>query len=141
LNKFFLHDAEKSLLEFIVEQDIVSGTIVSETGEPVPGVNIIVKGTTQGTTSDIEGRYSLDAPDDAILVYSFIGYVTQEIAVNQRSVIDVTLQSDVKQLEEVVVVGYGTQKRSDLTGSVGVVSADEILRAPVNNAIQGLQGR
>lgn len=141
LNKFFLHDAEKSLLEFIVEQDVVSGTIISETGEPVPGVNIIVKGTTQGTTSDIEGRYSLEAPEDAILVYSFIGYVTQEIPVNQRSVIDVTLQSDVKQLEEVVVVGYGTQKRSDVTGSVGVVSAEEILRAPVNNAIQGLQGR
>jgi|SRR5690606_28884146 len=141
LNKFFLHEAEKSLMEYNIRQSMISGTVTSDAGEAIPGVNIVVQGTTNGTTTDIEGRYSLDAPGDAILIFSSIGYTTQEVPVNQRSVIDIVMASDVKQLEEVVVVGYGTQKRSDVTGAVGVVSGEEILRAPVNNAIQGLQGR
>ncbi|MHA6246916.1 SusC/RagA family TonB-linked outer membrane protein [Pontibacter sp. CAU 1760] len=122
----------------------VRGTVKDEKGMALPGVTVVLKGTTIGASTNMEGKFELMLPDGAsnnILVLSFIGYTTQEIAVNGRSTINVTLQPDSKALEEVVVVGYGTQKKSDVTGSVGVVSAEELLKAPVTNALQGLQGR
>src|SRR5690606_11421860 len=90
----------------------VTGTVTTETGEPLPGVNVIEKGTTNGTTTDVNGRYSIMVPEgDVTLVFSFIGYVTQEVATRGRSSVDVVLTEDVQSLSEVVVVGYGTQKK------------------------------
>jgi TonB-dependent starch-binding outer membrane protein SusC len=120
----------------------VRGRVTDEEGQGLPGVNVLVKGTSTGTTTDVEGNYSISAPNEnSVLVFSYIGYATQEVALDGRNTVNVSLQSDVQSLNEVVVVGYGTQKRSDVTGAVATVSAEEILRAPVNNAIQGLQGR
>ena len=120
----------------------VSGTVTSATGESMPGVNIIQKGTTNGTATDADGRYSLSVSEgDAVLVFSFIGYTTQEVTVNGRSVIDVALAEDVLRLDEVVVVGYGTQKQVNVIGSVVTVSNEELATAPVSNISNALAGR
>jgi TonB-linked SusC/RagA family outer membrane protein len=123
-------------------QQTVTGTVTDETNTPLPGVNVLIKGSTVGTATDADGRYSIAVPDaNSVLVFSFIGYVTQEVPVGGQSQINVQLLTDVQTLSEVVVVGYGTQKRSDLTGSVGQVSGEEVLQRPVTNVLQGLQGR
>src|SRR5882762_4909677 len=104
----------------------VRGTVTSGTG-PMPGVNVIQKGTTNGTTTDAEGKYSLVVSEGgAVLVFSFIGYASQEVAINGRSVIDVALAEDVKSLEEVVVVGYGTREKRDVTTSISTMGKDKI---------------
>lgn len=93
----------------------VQGTVTSEAGTPMPGVNVILKGTTNGTSTDSDGKYSLNVPEgEATLIFSFIGYATQELTVNGRTVIDVVLLEDVSLLSDVVVVGYGTQNRKDM---------------------------
>ncbi|MCE6992621.1 TonB-dependent receptor [Dyadobacter sp. CY323] len=120
----------------------VDGKVTGSNGEAVPGVNVVVRGTTTGSSTNGNGEYSVNAPDkDAVLVFSFIGYVTQEIPVNGRSLINVTMETDVQALGEVVVVGYGTQKRSDLTGSVTSIKADDIKNLPVRSLTEALQGR
>ena len=120
----------------------VSGVVRSGKGETMPGVNVIVKGTSNGTTTDAEGKYSLSVLEDgAVLVFSFIGFTTQEVAVNGRSVVDVVLVEDVQSLEEVVVVGYGEQKKVNLTGSVSTVNFDGAVdNRPLTNASQALGG-
>ncbi|MEB2774696.1 TonB-dependent receptor [Algoriphagus sp. D3-2-R+10] len=130
-------------LPFLASAQIsmVAGTVTSDTGETMPGVSIVIKGTTTGTTTDIDGRYSISAASDATLVFSFIGLVTKEIPVNGISTHDVILETDISQLDEILVVGYGTTKKSDLTGSVSSVKAEELTAFPVANATQALQGR
>lgn len=119
----------------------VTGTITDERGEPLPGASVIEKGTTRGTVTDVEGKYSLDVFDErATLVISFIGYQTQEVEVNGRTVIDAMLQPDAKALDEVVVVGYGTQKRVNLTGAVNQVGGDELRDRPATTISSMLQG-
>jgi TonB-linked SusC/RagA family outer membrane protein len=120
----------------------VSGRVTDGAGLPLPGVNILVKGTTTGTTTDVNGAYRLEVVNqEAILVFSFIGYVTQEIAVNNRTTIDVTLTEDVQSLDEVVVVGYGTQKRSDLTGAISSITNEDLQQTPAGNFLEQSQGR
>lgn len=120
----------------------VKGKIITETGEALPGVTILLKGTTNGTTSDGEGNYSLNVPNgNGTLVVSFIGYTTQEVAINNRTTLDVTLTPDAKSLEEVVVVGYGTQRKSDMTGAVGSVKAEALQERPAASLNQALAGR
>jgi len=121
----------------------VSGTI-TDAGDNarLPGVNILVKGTTLGTSTDGNGAYTLDVPDEsAVLVYSFIGYQSREITVGTQTVIDVAMEQDVTSLQEIVVVGYGTQKKSDLTGSVGTVKAEDIQERQLPSVSQALAGR
>jgi TonB-linked SusC/RagA family outer membrane protein len=123
---------------------ILTGEIVDEKGVGLPGVNIRLKNSpTTGTTSQNDGRFRITLPDEpAVLVFSSVGYVTQELAVNpSQTTIRVMLSSDVKALGEVVVVGYGTQKRSDLTGAVSSVSADAVKNLPVRSVNEALQGR
>src|SRR5690606_18054837 len=109
----------------------ISGTVKDESNFPLPGVNILVKGTNRGTTTDVNGAYSLEAPDgNIVLVFSFIGYETQEVNVENRSVINISLVPDVQYLSEVAVIGYGTVKKSDLTGSVAQVKAEELNSFP-----------
>ena len=121
---------------------IVSGSVTDESGAPLPGVNIFIKGTTIGTTTDVAGRYSLNIEDpNAILVFSFIGFEMQEVNVDNRTEINVTLKQDIQALEEVVVVGYGTQRKSDLTGSVGTIKAEDIQQRQAPTVSQALAGR
>lgn len=136
---FFLLACTPMLLSAQTRQ--VSGTVTSDAGETMPGVSIVVKGTTTGTTTDIDGKYTINADSGSTLVFSFIGMVSREIAVGNSSILDVELATDISQLEEIIVVGYGTQKKSDLTGSVSSVKAAELTAFPVANAVQALQGR
>lgn len=122
----------------------VSGQVSSsENGEPLPGVSIMLKGTTIGTATDAAGRFTLAVPAKAnrVLVFSFIGFMPQEVALKNQTVIQVRLQPDMKQLSEVVVIGYGNQQKSQVTGAISSVSASEISAMPVTNARQALQGR
>lgn len=121
----------------------LTGRVTGENGEGLPGVNIQIKNTTRGTTSDGNGNYKLTIPDEAgtVLVFSFIGYTNQEVTVGTRSVIDITLAADNKTLNEVIVVGYGTQRKTSLTGAIASVSDKEISVLPVSNISQSLQGR
>lgn len=119
----------------------ITGTVRDSDGETIPGVSIVVKGTTTGTVTDVEGKYSLSVPGENVtLVFSSIGYVTQEIAVTGKSQIDITLQEDVKNLEEVVVVGYGTQKKATLTGAVTSVAPENIKSSAAVNLSNSLAG-
>ncbi len=121
----------------------ISGRVTSsEDNSELPGVNVLVKGTTQGTVTDIEGKYQIDVPSsESVLVFSSIGFVSEEIAVGDQTVIDMVLVPDIKSLSEVVVVGYGTVKKSDVTGSVASVTAEELQEVPVQSISQALQGR
>jgi TonB-linked SusC/RagA family outer membrane protein len=122
-------------------QRSISGKITDESGESVPGVNVIVKGTTNGTTSDIDGNYRLSVPEEGgALVFSFIGLATKEMTIGARSVVDVKMDSDTKQLSEVVVVGYGTSLKKEMTGAVSTVSAESLERLPTLSPDQALQG-
>lgn len=121
----------------------LKGKVTSqEDNTGLPGVNVLLKGTTNGTTTDANGDYSLSIPEaSGTLVFSYIGYTTEEVPINGRTTIDVSLVSDIQSLSEVVVVGYGTQKKTDITGSIASVSAKEISELPITNAQQALQGR
>ncbi|TGD81606.1 SusC/RagA family TonB-linked outer membrane protein [Hymenobacter wooponensis] len=120
----------------------VTGQVVGTDGAALPGVTVIVKGGAQGTSTDTEGRYSLSVPANATtLVYSFIGYASKEVVIGTQSSINVTLASGATGLDEVVVVGYGTQSRRDLTGSVATVTAAQIANKPVQSFEQALQGQ
>src|SRR5680860_420947 len=123
-----------------VYQTVVTGKITSENGEIIPGVNVLVKGTTVGSVSDFDGNYSINITgQDAVLMFSYIGFKTLEIPVNGQSVINVTMVEDFESLDEVVVVGYGTLDRSQITTSISSVKGDEILERPTSiNIAQGL---
>jgi len=124
------------------QERTVSGVIKSgEDGEPLPGVTVLVKGTTVGTITDIDGNYKISVPDGGTLVISFVGFKTQEVPINGRSQIDLSLDTDISTLEEVVVVGYGTQKKSDLTGAVASVTGEKLLGTVTSSVDQALQGR
>ena len=122
------------------EDIVVSGVVRDSRGEPIPGVTVSVQGTSTGTATDLDGRYSLAVPEGSTLVFSFIGFVSQRMVVENQSTIDVTLEEDVAALEEIVVVGYGTQKRINLTGAVSQVSGEQLENRPVQNLTQSLQG-
>ncbi|GGM87986.1 SusC/RagA family TonB-linked outer membrane protein [Dyadobacter beijingensis] len=123
-------------------QDVtVKGKVNDEQGQGLPGVSILVKGTSTGTVTDIEGNYTVNAPGTATLVFSFIGYITQEIPLGNKTSLDVKLMSDTKALDEVVVVGYGTAKKATLTGSVTAVKGAELQKAPAANLSNTLSGR
>lgn len=129
--------------ESIVQQFTVSGTVTdATTGEPLPGVNIVVEGTTTGVISDIDGKYSITLENSsATLSFSFVGYIAQRIALGGKNVIDVKLEADVRKLDEVVVVGYGTMKKLDVSGSIVSTNSSVIREIPSTNAAAALQGR
>lgn len=120
----------------------VSGTVTSaDDRATLPGVTVLEKGTSNGTITDFDGNYQLEVTEGATLVFSFVSYATQEVAVNGRSILDVVLKTDTKELEEVVVIGYGTAKKSDLTGAVATVNAEAIRQTTTSRVDQALQGR
>ena len=126
-----------------VQQQTISGTITDlNNDEPLPGVNILAKGTTNGTVTDIDGNYRLTVDDSVTtLVFSSVGYLSEEVAINGRNTIDLTLAPDIQSLSEVVVVGYGTRDRADLTGSVSTIQSENIAELPVNSVEQTLSGQ
>lgn len=119
----------------------VTGTVTDTAGTPLLGVSVTVDGTDIGTVTDFDGNYSLTVPEGATLTFSFIGMKTQKVALGNRTKVNVTLEEDVSALDEVVVVGYGSQKRSDITGAVGVVDSEEFEDEPVVQVGQALQGK
>jgi len=120
----------------------IKGTITDEKGEKLPGVSIVVKGTTRGTTTNSNGEYTISVTDNnATLVFSFVGFLNQEIVVGNRTQINVVLIQDSKSLEDVVVVGYGIVKKRDLTGSVSSISSSDIKAQPISGLNQAMQGR
>ena len=133
----------KPPVEVIIEGVTITGRVTSsEDNEGLPGANVIVKGTTQGTVTDVNGNYSIEVPSaESVLVFSSVGYQKEEVAVGVKTVIDMVLSPDIKALQEIVVVGYGTQKKSDLTGSVASVNDEDLTAYPSTNAVQALQGR
>lgn len=119
----------------------VKGKVTDEKGEPLPGVSVLVKGTQQGLITDANGDFNLEVRDEnAVLVFSFVGYLSQEITVGNRTWIEISLQVDEKTLEEIVVVGYGTQKKVNLTGAIGTAGADRLKNRTITSLGQGLQG-
>lgn len=127
-------------LSEVTAQLTVTGTVSDQAGVPIPGVNIIEKGTTNGVVADFDGNYAIEVENGSTLIFSSIGYGTIEQAVNGQSQMSVTLTEEASQLDEVVVVGYGTQKAVNLTGSVETVKAEEITKQPVAQASQALAG-
>ncbi|GAB4029343.1 TonB-dependent receptor [Spirosoma jeollabukense] len=128
-------------LEKLVDRTL-TGRVIDEKNERLPGVSVILKGTQRGTVTDAEGRYKLDVPEGgATLVFSFVGYLTQEVKVGNQTSLDVSLKADSKVLDEIVVIGYGTAKKSDLTGAVSGVKEAELLERPAPSLNQQLSGR
>ncbi|PTN08165.1 TonB-linked SusC/RagA family outer membrane protein [Mangrovibacterium marinum] len=122
------------------EQARISGVVTDTNGSPLPGVTVLIKGTTTGTITDFDGKYTISAKGTDILVFSFVGMQTLEVPAN-KSVIDVALEEETIGLEEVVAVGYGVQKKSDVTGASARVGAEELQSMPVKDALQGMQGK
>lgn len=123
-------------------QKIVKGTVSDEAGDPLIGVNVIVKGSTAGTVTDVDGGYTLQVPDDrSVLVFSYMGYLSKEAIVGDRTMINQTLIEDTRLIDEVVVVGYGIQKKVTVTGSVASVSGRELKASPTTNLSNGMLGR
>ena len=137
-----LLDTRKASAKLQQQGVVVQGKVMDEKGEPLPGVNIVEKGTGKGTISGDDGSYSITVSNsNATLVFSFVGYTTKEVSVAGKKTINVTLPEEAIGLQEVVAIGYGTVKKSDLTGSVSSVKADEILASPIQSVDQGLAGR
>jgi TonB-linked SusC/RagA family outer membrane protein len=129
-------------LEIVLDDITITGKVIDQTdGTGLPGVNLVVKGSTQGTVTDLDGRYTLDAPEDGTLVISSVGYVGQEIAINSRTTIDVVMVPDVTALQEIVVIGYGTQEKKDVTGAISSVESANIVRANPVQTSRALQGQ
>lgn len=124
-------------------QSTLTGKVTdAETGEGLPGVNVLIQGTGSGATTNLEGEYRLEVPgDNEVLLFSFIGYDSQEIRVGNQSIINVALKPDVAQLNEVVVIGYGTQKKEDLTGAISTIDTEAIAKVPTNDLRKAMQGQ
>lgn len=122
-------------------QQSISGTVIDEAGIPLPGATVLVKGTTNGTVTDLDGKFSLEVEDGSILQISYLGYTLREVEVSGQSIFEIQLEPDATQLEELVVVGYGTQKRSDITGAIGSVKNEDFNRGMITNPVDLLQGK
>ena len=125
------------------QQKSITGTVTDDDGQPLPGVAVVVEGTTVGTVTNVDGVYTLDGiPADAVnLSFSFVGMKTVLVAIADQTTIDLQMEAETIGLEEVVAVGYGTQKKVNMTGSVTSVQAEELVKAPVSNVSEILNGR
>ena len=120
---------------------MVSGTVTDASGLPLPGATVLLKGTNNGTSTDFDGNYSIQATQGATLVFSFVGYTSKEITVGSSNTINVTLSEDTESLDEVIVVAYGTTTKEAFTGSASVVSAEQLLTRNVTSPIAAIEGR
>ncbi|MDO1513290.1 TonB-dependent receptor [Maribacter confluentis] len=138
-----LGNSDHSSKSIIVEdvQTTVTGQILDENGIPLAGASVVVKGTTMGSVADFDGNYSISAPSNSTLVFSYVGYGKNEVAVNGRTTINVTLEPDASLLDEVVLVGYGTQKKGEVTGAIETVSAEQLSIVQVSSSIDAIKGQ
>ena len=120
---------------------IVTGVVVDKTGEPIIGANVVEKGTTNGTMTDIDGKFSLSIPQKGVILVSYIGYLSQELEAGNKSELYITLKDDTQALDEVVVVGYGSVKKSNLTGAVASIKMDDVPQVGTVSVANVLQGR
>ena len=120
-------------------QSIIKGTVNDENGEPVIGATVKVKETQKGTITDFDGNYSIEAASNATLVFSYVGYVTQEVKVGGKSTLNITMKEDNTTLNDVVVIGYGTMKKKLVTGATVQVKGDDIAKLNTTNALEGMQ--
>ncbi|MCG8308236.1 MAG: TonB-dependent receptor [Cytophagales bacterium] len=143
VRKISEQDKKISTIEVQLQAITIVGKVTEiDSGEELPGVNVLIKGTGQGTVTDVEGNYKLDIPDESsILVFSSVGFVSEEIAVGNHTVIDIEMVPDLTALEEIVVVGYGTQKKSDLTGAVSIVKSEDIVKVGVTSVGHAIAGK
>ncbi len=131
-----------SYCAFAQDNVLLSGVVKgADDNIPIPGVNVIVKGTNRGVSTDFDGNYTIDVKRGEILEFSYLGFKTQSVSINNQTTLDVVLQTDVASLNEVVVIGYGSQKKSDLTGSITTIKSEDITRTPASAAMQSLQGK
>lgn len=130
-------------LQLVAQNDtrVITGTVTDFEGNPLPGATVSVKGTTLGAVTNLDGEYSIRASDEDILRFSFVGYISEEVPVGDNTVVDVSISEDITQLDQVVVVGYGTQKKSDVTGSIVSVSQEDLAKMPVTSVSEALQGK
>ena len=128
-------------MQYAFAQQTITGIITDENDAPIPGANILIKGTTKGTQTDFDGNYSIETSAEDVLVISYLGYATQDVTVGDQTSIDIKLQTDQEKLDEVVVIGYGTVKKSDLTGSISRVDSRDFENQPLNRVQEALQGR
>ena len=119
----------------------LSGRVIDAKGEPIPGANISVKGTTIGTITDMDGKYSISVTPDDVLAFSYVGMTSQSVKVGAQTVINVTLKEDSQVLAETVVIGYGSAKKRDLTGSITNIKGEELANKPAMNPLSSLQGK
>ncbi|WP_210416843.1 TonB-dependent receptor [Echinicola soli] len=124
----------------VVREDKVTGTVLDDTGYPLPGATVLVKGTTNGTVTNLDGKYEINVNEGDVIVFSFVGFASQEVPYTGQTKIDITMAADETALDEVVVVGYGTQKKVNLTGAVSAVDSEEVSRKPVGQVSSALQG-
>lgn len=126
----------------VIAQDItVTGKVTDISGMGMPGVAVTIQGTTRGANTDVDGGYTISAPATGTLVFSFVGYKNEVVPINNRTTINITLAEDTKALEEVVVVGYGTQKRREISGTVSSISSREFNAGVVTNPLEAVQGK
>ena len=135
-------DIQDLRLEIQIKEIVIKGRVTDKSdNSPLPGVSIIEKGTSNGTITDLEGNYTINVDDQSTLVFSFVGFVSQEIPVGNSNVINLEMESDIQQLQELVVVGYGRQRKMDITGSVASINLDDVEKTSSNNVLEALQGR
>lgn len=139
-NQLINANSSDSSADYVQQTIKIIGTVVDDTGVPVIGANVVVKGTTNGTITDLDGKFSLDGPPNATLVISYVGFIDQEITVKGNAPLSITLKEDAEALDEVVVVGFGTQKKVNLTGAVSSVTSEAFENRSVSNVSQALQG-
>jgi len=136
----FAHTTDPPVFDFEEDFDVITGVVTGDDSEPLIGVTVLLKGTSTGTVTDFDGSFTIDAPEDAVLIFSYTGYEAQEVPVDGRSVINLVLNPSATALDEVVVVGYGTQKKANLTGAVSAISSEALENRPIASVGQGLQG-
>jgi TonB-linked SusC/RagA family outer membrane protein len=124
----------------VISQREITGQVTDSSGDPLPGVTVVLKGTTNGTITDFDGNYTIQATADDVLVFSFVGMASREVLIGDKRTISITLQDEAIGVDEVVVVGYGVQKRSDITGSVTSVPSDRLGKVPVTNLMHAIEG-
>ena len=129
------------LSAFGVAQTQISGSVVSEDGSPIPGVNVVVQGTNNGATTDFDGNFSISASSGDVLSVSYVGFVTQAITIEDQTTLSITLQESFDQLDEIVVTGYGSRKRSSLTGAIAKIGGDDIASIQATRADDALAGK
>ena len=122
-------------------QTSISGNVIAEDGSPIPGVNVVVQGTTTGATTDFDGNFTISAESGDVLSISYVGFITQAITLAEETTLSITLQESYDQLDEIIVTGYGTRKKSSLTGAIAKIGGDEIAAIQTTRADDALAGK